>query len=282
VSKPRQRRVALVVGSGGLKCVAALGLWRVLTREGIDIDLAVGCSGGSIYVSMMTLGWSLERAIETTHELWRDRFRRRNRGALLKLLLPRLFGFDRAFALIDDRAVNEAVHTTFGNRRIEEAASPLFIVATDFTSGDRVVLSSGPVWEAVRASIAIPLMLKPWEIAGRCLVDGGMSDPLPVDVAIREGVDVIIAMGFEGATFQELDAPGKLILQTSTLAMNHLLRSSFAFYNLAHHAEVIPIIPSFDCRVGLGDTHLIPYLIEEGERAAEREVPYLRRLLGSV
>ncbi len=281
MSHSGQRKVALVVGSGGLKCVAAIGLWRVLAREGIEVDLAVGCSGGSIYASMITLGWSVEQAIETSLELWRDRFRRRKRGALLKIALPRLFGCDRSYALIDDRSVNEAVLEAFGDRRIEDASSPLYIVATDFTTGERVVLSRGLVRDAIRASIAIPLLLSSWEIDGRCLVDGGASDPLPVDVAIRESAEVILAMGFENPYLTELDSPGKLFMQTSTMMMNNLLRSTFAFYSLAHHAEVIPIMPSFECRVGLGDTHLIPYLIEEGERAAEREMPYLRRLLSA-
>jgi len=274
-------RVALVVGSGGLKCVAALGLWRVLSRENIDVDLAVGCSGGSIYASALALGWSVEEAIEASYDLWRDRFGKRNVRALMQIMFPRLFKFDESFALINDRGVNEALRAGFGDQRIEDAKRKLHIVATDLVNGERVVLSSGSVFDAVRASIAIPFALKSWEIGGRRLVDGGVSDPLPVDVAIREGANIILAMGFENAYVKELDGPAKLVLQTSTITMNYLLRSTFAFYSLAHHAEVIPVMPVFDRRVGLSDAHLIPYLIEQGERAAEREIPYLKRLLAA-
>lgn len=275
------RKIALVVGSGGLKCVAALGLWRALEREKIRVDLTVGCSGGSIYAAAIALGWSVEDAVEASYDLWRDRFRKRNLGAVLKIIFPRLFGFDESFALIDDRGVNGALQQAFREERIEETAIPLYIVATDLQSGERVVLDSGRVRDAVRASIAIPFALKPWEIGGRRLIDGGASDPLPVDVAIREGGDIILAMGFENAYVKEIDAPAKLVLQTSTVTMNYLLRSTYAFYSLAHHAEVIPIMPIFDRRVGLSDSHLIPYLIEQGEIAAEREIPYLKRLLAS-
>jgi NTE family protein len=60
---------------------------------------------------------------------------------------------------------------------------------------------------------------------------------------------------------------------------NNLLRANFAFHNLAHHSEVIPIVPQFTQRIGLFDTDKIPYIIEEGERAADAQIPYLRRLL---
>ena len=70
-----------------------------------------------------------------------------------------------------------------------------------------------------------------------------------------------------------------LIGQVTAISMNNLLRSTFAFYNLAHHAEVVPIIPPLDRRVSLADTHLLPYIIERGEEAAEAELPYIRRLL---
>ena len=275
----RRPRIALVIGSGGLKCASALGLWRVLEREKIDVDLAVGCSGGAIYATALALGFSVEEAIPLSYGLWRDRFGKRNVKALLQILFPKIFGFDETFALIDDRGVNEALASVFGDKRIEETKRKLYIVATDLLSGERVVLEKGRIFDAVRASIAIPFALRSWEIEGRRLVDGGACDPLPIDVAMREGADIILAMGFDSAYVKMLDGPAKLALQTSTIATNHLLRSTFAFYSLAHHSEVIPIMPSFEHRVGLTDAHLIPYLIEEGEKAAEREVPYLKRLL---
>jgi NTE family protein len=274
-----RRSVALVVGSGGLKCVSSLGLWRALVRENIDVELAVGCSGGSIYAAAIALGWSVEDAIQASYELWRDRFRKRNVRALFQIALPKWFGFDHDFALIDDTGVNESLMTGFGDARIEDAKIPLHIVATDLANGERVILSKGLVFDAVRASIAIPLALRSWPVDGRRLMDGGASDPLPVDVAIREGAQVILAMGFENAYLKEIDAVQKLVLQASTVATNALLRSTYAFYSMAHHAEVIPVMPAIDRRVGLSDTHLIPYLIEQGEAAAEREMPYLRRLL---
>ena len=62
---------------------------------------------------------------------------------------------------------------------------------------------------------------------------------------------------------------------------NNLLRAAFAFHGLAHHGEVVPILPQFTERVGLFETRKIPYVIAEGERAAEEQLPYLRRLLAA-
>ena len=63
-------RVALVIGSGSVKCAAAIGLKKVLEREHIDVDMVVGCSGGAIYAALIALGWSVERATEATLKMW--------------------------------------------------------------------------------------------------------------------------------------------------------------------------------------------------------------------
>src|SRR6185436_12468849 len=109
---------------------------------------------------------------------------------------------------------------------------------------------------------------------------GFMSDPLPVGVAIKEGADIIIAMGFESPYESRIDSPARFAFELSSVMNNNLLKSNFAFHNLAHHSEVIPIVPRFSQRIHLFDTEKIPLIVEEGERAAEEQLPYLRRLLG--
>src|SRR5690606_33880258 len=133
----------------------------------------------------------------------------------------------------------------------------------------QVILSSGSVVDAVRASIALPFAFAPWRIGERLLVDGFLSDPLPVGVAIRNGADVIVAAGFESPYQSTIHSPGRFAFQLSAIMSNNLLKSNFAFHSLAHHSEVIPIIPRFTQRVRLFDTEKMPYIIEEGERATE-------------
>jgi len=152
-------------------------------------------------------------------------------------------------------------------------------VATDYASGEQVVVSRGPLFDGMRATISIPLVLPPWKVGDRALVDGALCDPLPVDVAIREGADVIIAIGFEDTLATSLGTAGAHLVHLTSIVSNHLYRSQFAFYNLAHHAEVVAIMPRLDYTVGLKDTHRVPELLEQGALAAEREVGYLKQLI---
>lgn len=279
-SPPKRKRVALVIGAGSVKCAAALGMWKVLQREGIDIDMVVGCSGGSLYAAVMALGYDPATCERLTAELWTPELtRRRNLRSMLGAVLPRVFGFDGSLSMVDDSALLQALDTPFGGRRFEEATIPLHIVATDLNDGQKVVLSEGSVRDAVRASVAIPYVWKPWEIDGRQLLDGCVSDPLPVDVAIREGADVILAMGFESPYPSRIRSATRYAFQVNSIYTNNLLRANYAFHNLAHHAEIIPVLPDFDRPVRLFDTHLIPYVIEEGERATIAQLSHLHRAL---
>jgi NTE family protein len=282
----RQRegpRVAVVLGSGSVKCAAALGLLKVLQREGIGIDMIVGCSGGSLYAALIALGHDAATAEAMTRRLWtRELTKRRNNRSILSVFLPRVFGFDESFGMVNDALILERLKEAFGAATFEEARIPLYLTATDFHTGDQVVFGTGRIVDAIRASIAIPYIFRPWPIDGRLLVDGFMSDPMPVGVAIRQGANIIVTMGFESPYQQKINSPLRFAFQLSSITSNNLLKSNFAFHNLAHHAEILPIIPEFKDSIHLFDTDKIPYVIEEGERAAERQIPYLRRLLSGV
>lgn len=274
------KRVALVIGAGGVKCAAALGLWKVLQREGIQPDLLVGCSGGSIYTALMALGHDLATCERLTRELWTPAItRHHDLRSILAAFLPRLFRFDGNFGMIDDVPLMRGLEAGFGQAQFADTRVPLRIVATDLHNGERVTLERGNLREAVRASIAVPYIWKPWRIDDRWLFDGCVSDPLPVDVAIREGADIILAMGFESPYPSRLRSATRYAFQINSIYTNNLLRANYSFHNLAHHAEIIPILPDFDRPVRLFDTDQIPYAIEQGARAAEAQLGYLKQLL---
>ena len=274
-------RIALVIGSGSVKCAAALGLMRVLAREQIDVDMVVGCSGGSIYASLIALGWSVERATDTTLKMWTsDVTARRNTRGLLQLALPWIIKFDESFGLIDDRLINRRLADGFEGATFAQTRIPLFVTATDFYTGEQVVLSDGRLADAVRASISIPFIFPPHRINGRYLMDGFQSDPLPIGVAIREGADVIIALGFESPYQERVTSLMRYNFQVSSITSNNLLKANYAFHNLAHHSEIVPILPDFKQKIKLFDTEKLPYVIAEGERAAEGQLPFIKSLLG--
>ncbi|MDM0033666.1 patatin-like phospholipase family protein [Variovorax sp. J22P271] len=278
---PGRKRIALVIGSGSVKCAAAIGIQSVLKREGFELDMVVGCSAGAMYAAVMAAGHDAEVAAGMTRRLWtKEVASKRNTRGLLQTLAPRWMGFDKGtYGLRDDRLIMQRLQTAFGDSRIEDLPTPLHITATDLANGEQVVLSSGRVVDALRASIALPFAFSPWTIGGKLLIDGFLSDPMPIGVAIRQGANVIVAAGFESPYQTSIHSAGRFAFQLSAIMSNNLFKSNYAFHSLAHHSEIIPIIPRFEQRVRLFDTDKIPYIIEAGERAAEEQLPYLRELM---
>lgn len=270
----------MVIGSGGLRCVSAFGVLSVLQREGIAIDLVVACSGGALCGYWIASGGSdTDEGITHFAEGWMGTFDKLAYRQILGAIFPRWFGFNPKFGIMKDAAMNQAMASYVGESQFEDLRIPLHLVATDVHSGEKVVLSSGSVFNAMRATVAIPLVLPPWEVNGRLLMDGAVCNPMPVDVAIVEGADIILAVGFEEVLQPQITSGIEHTKQVIAAGTNHLLRAQFAFHSMVHHAEVIPVIPEFGLKVGLRDTHLIPHLVRQGAIAAEQQVPYLRRLM---
>jgi NTE family protein len=278
---PQPPSVSLVIGSGSVKCAAAIGVAQVLQKAGIRIDRVVGCSGGALFATLIAMGYDTEKARDITLRLWtKDITAKRNNQALLSALAPKLMGFKASrFGLRDDRLINRRLKEAFGDARIEDMQIPLHITATNFMDGELVDLVSGPVAPAIRASLAIPFAFAPVEHNGQLLVDGYVSDPLPISVAIKHGARVIVAVGFESPMMEEIGSAGRFAMQLSSIMSNNLLRARFAFNSVAHHAEVITIIPEFKKRIRLFDTDKVPYIIDAGAKAAREQIVYLRRLL---
>ena len=271
-------RLGLVIGSGSVKCAASLGLWKVLQREGIKLDMIVGCSGGSIFATGIAFGDGVAAIEQSTIGLWTEDVVAGYTSSL-KAAMSGEVRFTERSGLVDIAAAQARITSVYGERTFEEAKIPLSIVATDFMSGEPVVLSTGRVMDAIRASIAIPMVFPPHELDGRLLTDGAVSNPLPVDVAIKEGCGIILAMGFELPYRTRMRSFNAVQAHLNAVYINNILRATYSFYNLAHHAEIIPILPAFDHDFGNFDTAQLPYIIASGADEAERQVPYLKRLL---
>ena len=274
----QKNRLSVVIGSGGVLCAASLGLSKALRREGLIPGLAVGCSGGSIYASIIALGIDPDEAEKLTLNLFTsDVFE--GYTSNLKSALSGEKRFTEQSSLIDDNIMYERLKSVFGEKSFNDTVFPLHIVATELYTGERVVISSGKILDAIRASIAIPMIFSPWKIGKQLLVDGAVCDPLPIDVAIQQGSDVIAAVGFEMPTRKRMNSYTAVTTHFNSIYMNNILKSTFAFYNAVHHAEIIPILPDFEKPVGTFETQQIPYIIEQGEKAAEKYIPYIKQLV---
>ena len=277
----RQRpRIALVIGSGGIKCIASIGLLKVLYREEILPDIIIGSSGGSLFGAVFAAGEHPDRIEEKVLTMWQKKeFRDIKYFDLLKLFLPKLFRYDEMFGLVRGDRIEKIFREHFQDIDFAQSKIPLQIVTTDFFSGEAVVLEHGPIAEAVRASIGIPIFFRPKKIDGRVLVDGGISNPLPIDVAIRYGADIIIAMGFESPTYSRIDSPLKALLHLIGISSNNLQIANHAAHHMAHHYEIIMVYPDLQGEFHFFDVEKIPDLIKLGEEEALAELPNLRNAI---
>ncbi len=141
------------------------------------------------------------------------------------------------------------------------------------------MISEGKVVDAVRMSSGLPILYEAVEYKGKILVDGGLSNPLPVDVAIKEGANIIIAVGFRRPKLPNVVSVGNFISQMFNILTNELLTLKMAFFNLAHHSEIIIVIPEFEEDYKLTDTHKIPEIIALGEKETEKHIDYIKRLV---
>lgn len=276
-----QPKVTLVIGSGSVKCAAAIGVAQVLADSGIDVERVVGCSGGALFATLIAMGHDPASARDLTLRLWtKEIAAKRNTRSILSVVAPKLLGFKASqFGLRDDRTINRRLKEAFGDLQFDGTKIPLHITATDFNTGELVDLHQGSVTRAIRASLAIPFAFAPVEHNGQLLVDGYVSDPMPVSVAIKHGARVIVAVGFESPMMEHIGSAGRFAMQLSSIMSNNLLRARYAFNSIAHHAEVITIIPEFTQRIRLFDSEKVPYIIEAGAAAARDQIGYLRRLL---
>jgi NTE family protein len=276
----KSKKIALVIGWGSVKCAAALGLLRVLNREGIEIDMIVASGGGGIFGSLISLGYNAEETIEIIQRLWTQEVTEKtNRLAILQILSPKIFRVEKYFNLRDDRLVNERLFDALGGKTFTDTKIPLFISATEYKTGQQVIISEGSIYEAVRATIALPLIFPPMERDEQLLADGYLSEPLPIGVAVQEGAEIILAMGFESISAADRNSISDYLLHLSNVLSTNLLHASYAFYNLTHHAEVFPIVPQFSEDIHIFDTHKIPHIIEVGEAEGEKLLPRLKQEL---
>jgi len=177
-------KIGLVLGSGGARGWAHVGVLRRLTELGIEPCCVVGTSIGALVGAVYCAG-----NLATLEDLESNLDWQRVARLFLELQMPRsgLLGGRNVVKLLKDRDM-------IGLHDFASFERRLAVVATDLHAERPVVLSSGNPVDAVRASIAIPGVFTPQRLDGVLLVDGGMTNPLPIDVCRAMGADVVIAV----------------------------------------------------------------------------------------
>lgn len=178
-----RRRVGLALSSGNARSIAHIGVLKVLAEAEIPIDVVAGTSGGGLFGGLYAIGKPLK---DIAH------FAR----GLGKYFNPTssLVDFDlwRRTGIVKGERVHQFLRRTFEELSFEDAMIPLRVVAADVISGAEIVLNSGPIADAVRATISSVPLFAPAHVNGQWLIDGAAVNPVPASV-LRDEVDIIIA-----------------------------------------------------------------------------------------
>lgn len=173
-------KIGLALGSGSARGWAHIGVIRALEEQGIKPDIVAGCSIGSL-VGAAYAGGHLAILEKWVNELtFLD---------VVRLLDVRMSG-----GLIEGDSLMASFSNKIAQLNIEELPLPFAAVATDLNSGREVWLQKGPLPAAVRASLALPGLFSPVTLDNRWLVDGGLTNPVPVSLCRAMGADIIIAV----------------------------------------------------------------------------------------
>lgn len=286
-------RICLVLGGGGARGAAHVGVLKVLEELRIPVDCIAGTSMGSIVGALYASGMSPEEIDREMRGMdWGDLFQdepsraersfRRKRDDDLYTVKAKL-GFNNRkievpLAFIRgqkfDLELNRLTLPVADVKNFDRLPIPFRAVAADLETGKPVVLGRGSLAKAVRASMAVPAAFDPVEIDGRLLVDGGIADNVPVDVARSMGADVLIVVDVgSGLSNREqittaLSVTGQLANFLFTLNTEQQLKS-------LGPRDVLIRPPLGD--IGGGSFDRVGDAIPDGERGAQAVADALRR-----
>lgn len=295
-------KIGLVLGGGGAKGAAEVGVLKVLEEAGIRPDYIVGTSIGSIVGGLYAAGYSAKE-LETMFQTQEWLTLLTDRSSSLasepyKVVndVTYIFGFP----ILDRRAnglgvmkgsniehMLDSMANAKGCKNFASLKIPFSCVAADIRSGSEVILREGSLAKAMRASMAIPGVFKPVEIGDRHLVDGGMLNNLPVDVCRQMGADIIIAVDLQ----QNEQKPRPQTDMTALTAIADLVglggilnwitnRPDIEKYNANRQKVDIYIHPVLDADVTSFGNKNAARMIQQGADAAHKFLPQFSKLIG--
>ena len=279
-------RVALVLSGGGARGGAHIGVLRVLEREGVPIDLIVGVSYGALVGGLYAAGYSVEdlqRVIVETDwwEITSNSPDRQLSNMIRKPMVDR-----QMLALHLDELKLKLPYGIFAGQKIhhflnqltlgatyrarndfDQLPTPFRAIATDILSGEQVVINNGSLGAAIRASISVPGVFAPISTEHTHLVDGGIVNNLPVDVALNAGAGFVIAVDCATPLRSEKHQIQDIIDVIDQAVSFRIEERKIANRKLSH-VLILPDLHNFDA----GDFNRSHTLIPIGERATEKHL----------
>ena len=296
----QEPKIGLVLGGGGAKGAAEVGVLKVLEEAGIKPDYICGTSIGSIVGGLYAAGYSaaeLETMFQTQEwlSLLTDRSSSlANEPYKVDNDVTYIFGFPiidrkaKGLGVMKGSSIEHMLDSMVcakGCKDFQSLKIPFCCVAADIRSGTEVILREGSLARAMRASMAIPAIFKPVEIDDRKLVDGGMLNNLPVDVCREMGADIIIAVDLQ-QNEQKPRPQTDLSVLTSIadlVGLGGILnwitnRPDIEKYNANRQKVDIYIHPVLDADVTSFGNKTAARMIQQGANAAHKLLPSLTKL----
>ncbi len=252
----------LVLGGGGSKGFAHLGAIRELEAAGIRPDLIIGCSAGAIVGAL----YADEPEVAEIDKILLSM----KRSDILDTSY-----FNCRFGIVKGHALEAFMEKTLRSKTFEELKIPLIVIATDLYTGDLIELSSKQIPIAVRASCSFPGVFEPVLYEGRYLVDGGVTSPLPVEIAKKYGAKVIIAIDLS----EKLnDAKPSHFFGVAKRAMEIAYRKL-----IAQAIAMADIVIRMEFRdMGTFSDDMNEYMYEHGRAKARAAIPEIKKKLAEV
>jgi NTE family protein len=255
----RPARIAVVLGGGGSKGFAHIGVLKVLEAQKIPVHMIVGTSAGSLVGSLYASG-------KTAFEL---------QAIAMKMETDNVIDYDWKIwkgGLIKGEKLTNFINANIQNTPIEKLKLNFYAVATNAATGEEVVFARGNTGMAVHASCSVPGVFQPLKIGNSTYVDGGVVSPVAVDVARRNGADMVIAVDISGGI--STDVPDGII-DTMRKSLN-IMYSRIAEYQIKN-ADIV-IRPNMK-NIGSTDMDKFNEAIFEGEKAASAKMPEIRQII---
>jgi len=181
--KKEKSKIGLALGSGAARGLAHIGVLKALTEKGVSINMIAGSSMGALVGACYARNGEITNFEEIVLKIdWKQL------AQLADLNLALLFK-----GVIHGKKVKELLKAVIGDVEFKDLKIPFAVVATDVNTGEEVVIKEGSVIEAVRASISIPAIFTPVKFKNRFLIDGGIVNPIPVNIVKNMGATFVIA-----------------------------------------------------------------------------------------
>ncbi|MBW7857092.1 MAG: patatin-like phospholipase family protein [Leptonema sp. (in: Bacteria)] len=259
--------VGLALGSGAARGWAHIGVLHALETEGIFPTVVAGSSAGAVVA-----------AFHAAHALDRLEDFVRNYTGFSKTIAHLDIGLGHGGMITGKRWLSNFLESYLPARDFKQLSMPLGVVAVDLISMREVQVTSGPLIPAIRSSVAVPGFFSPYQFDDMLLVDGGLLNPVPIDLTRSLGADIVIAVDLNSDSKESKTVPDSI---TSVIG-----RSFETMMQRVHQTNMqlmqpdITITPQLQT-IGFLDYHKGKASILEGERAAYKMMPEIKRLLAS-